>query len=98
MCVIEARIWHFRIDIPPSQSRSRQDVSLSSPSDACQELKSSKAGPDTSHTLSKHDTSRVFIGQPRVPTRLKNPFDLNVLQVSTTALQASKASCDAAMC
>lgn len=69
--VIEALIWYFRIDIPPSQSRSRQDVLLSSPSDACQELKSSKAAPNTSHTLSKHDTSRVFIGQPRVPMRLK---------------------------
>ncbi len=86
-------------DTPSSQSQSGQDIFLSSLSDVCQELKSSEAELNTSsHTLTKHDTSRVFNGQWRVPMRLKKTFDLNILQVPTTVLQTSNASCDSVMC
>ena len=52
----------------------------------------------SSHTLSKHDTSRAFNGQWRAPARLKKNFDLDLLQVPTTVLQTSKASWDSVMC
>lgn len=41
----------------------------------CQELKSSEADVrTTSHSQSKHDTSRRFNGQWRVPVRLRKPL------------------------
>ena len=87
-------------DTPSSQSQGRRDVFLSSLSDVCQELKSSEARLNTSsHTLSKHDTSRLFIKWPVEGSyEAEKTFDLNVLQVPTTVLQTSKASCDSVMC
>lgn len=70
----EVRAWsqYLKSDTPPSQSQSRQDLFLSSLSDVCQDLISSEAKPNTtSHTLSKHDTSRGFNGQRRIPPKLK---------------------------
>lgn len=64
ICASRARSQHVQSDTPLSQSQSREDVFLSSRSDVCQELKSSEADlHTTSHSQSKHDTSRGFNGQ-----------------------------------
>lgn len=64
ICVSKARSQHVQSDTPLSQSQSGEDVFLSSRSDVCQELKSSEADlHTTSHSQSKHGTSRGFNGQ-----------------------------------